>query len=66
MQNQIKTETQSSDTASIKQAKIQLLQAQITQLQSQIQAKKTTQNSNQEQDTSTQPISTDNTIDIQA
>ncbi|TGE38884.1 hypothetical protein E4K67_05255 [Desulfosporosinus fructosivorans] len=69
LQNQINTVTQSKDDAKTKQAKIQLLEAQIIQIQAQIQAnsKKTNQNSNTEtqQATQIQAVSTSSKLDIQ-
>ena len=68
LQSQIDTENQSKDDAKTKQEKIQLLQAQIIQIQAQIQAKQSNQNSNSNstQETTTSIVSSDNIIDIQA
>jgi len=66
LESQIEAETQSIDNAKTKQEKIELLQAQIVQIQTQIQAKKSTQTSNSVQETKTITSLSDNKINIKA
>lgn len=71
LQKQVTSEGQSKDDAKTKQAKIQLLQTQIAQIQAQMQqikAKKSNQNGSSEQVTQTiaNSIVSNNKLDIQA